>query len=89
MSEDRYIPKRRCIACRQTFSQNTLFRIIDTVDGLRISSDNRLFGRSCYICRNAECVKKAFNKKCFAGSLKHSVSKEELSELKEEIDKIL
>ena len=86
MAEERYTPERRCIACRQVFPQDTLIRVADTEEGLRLRTADVSGGRSCYICRDAVCVSRAFEKNCFAKSLRRSVSKEELAVLRKEID---
>ena len=89
MPENRYVPERRCIACRHVFPQDALIRITDTAEGLLLRTDNSMEGRSCYICRNEICIKKAFEKNFFAKSLRRNVSKNEMSELKSMIEKIL
>ena len=89
MQEKKYTPERRCIACRKVFSQNSLIRVADTGEGLHLRTGSVTGGRSCYICRSEECIRKAFEKNCFARSLRHSVSREELAALREEINRIL
>ena len=80
-----HVPERRCIACRQSFPQPDLIRIVDTPQGLRLW-EKGLSGRSCYICRRKECVDTAFEKNCFARSLRKEVKKTELAELRKRID---
>ena len=80
-----HVPERRCIACRNSFPQSQLIRIVSTPDGLKLW-EKGLSGRSCYICRRKECVETAFEKNCFARSLRKEVIKTELAELRKRID---
>ena len=80
-----HVPERRCIACRRSFPQSELIRIVSTSEGLK-PWEKGLSGRSCYICRNSECVETAFEKNCFARSLRKEVRKTELAELRKRID---
>ena len=88
MAEDRFIPSRRCIACRTSFSKTDLIRFAVTKDGLQFDSNGQLPGRGLYICRNERCINAAFSKNCFAKSLRRSVSKDELNRLYEETKNI-
>ena len=87
--QNTYVPQRRCIACRQSFPQGDLIRIVLTENGLHIKNDINMDGRSCYICRNQECIRKAFDKNGFSKSFRRSFEKEELAALKESIIKIV
>jgi predicted RNA-binding protein YlxR (DUF448 family) len=80
-----HVPERRCIACRRSFPQSELIRIVSTPDGLKPWGKG-MSGRSCYICRNEKCVETAFEKNCFARSLRKEVRKNELAELRKRID---
>ncbi len=80
-----HVPERRCIACRRSFPQSELIRIVSTPDGLKPWGKG-MSGRSCYICRNEKCVETAFEKNCFARSLSKEVRKNELAELRKRID---
>ena len=85
MPEEKYVPVRKCIACRTSFPQKELLRIAVTKDGLLFDEYRRLPGRGVYICRNESCVKTVFEKNAFAKSLKRSVPKEELVRLREDL----
>ncbi len=87
MDVETRVPHRRCIACRGSFPQPELIRVIDTPEGLKLW-EKGMSGRSCYICRNGSCVETAFEKNCFARSLRKEVRKTDLAELRKQIDKI-
>ena len=84
MDRSTHVPERRCIACRGTFPQQELIRIVDTPEGLR-PWEKGLSGRSCYVCRRKECVDTAFEKNCFARSLRKEIRKADLAELRKRI----
>lgn len=85
MKQTTHIPERRCIACRRSFPQQDLIRIADTPDGLRLW-EKGLSGRSCYICKNSDCVQTAFEKNCFARSLRKEVIKTDLANLRKYLE---
>ena len=89
MPEERYIPVRKCIACRTCFPQNELIRVAVTKHGLKLDIQRKLPGRGLYICRNSSCTDTAFSKNCFAKSLRRSVPKEELERLREDFKNII
>ena len=84
MDHKAHVPERRCIACRQSFPQAELIRVADTPEGIRVWKKG-MSGRSCYICRNKDCIETAFEKNCFAKSLRKEVKKNALAELRKEI----
>ena len=86
MPGEKYVPVRKCIACRTCFPQSELLRIAVTADGLQFDKDRRLPGRGVYLCRKESCVKTAFDKNSFAKSLRRSVPKEELARLREDLN---
>ena len=85
MDAEKHVPERRCIACRGSFPQSELIRVVDTPEGLRIW-EKGMNGRSCYICRNKACVDTAFEKNCFARSLRKEVRKTDLAELRKRME---
>lgn len=56
----RKMPIRRCTGCGQHFEKNTLIRILRTPEGeIVIDETGKKSGRGAYICKSAECLKKA------------------------------
>jgi len=52
-----------CISCREMRSKEELHRIIRTKEGTTIlAKDSKICGRSAYICKNKECLKKAYKR---------------------------
>ena len=49
-----------CTACRQMKPKNELLRIVKTPEGdIKLDPTGKLNGRGAYICKSAECLKKA------------------------------
>ena len=80
-----HVPQRKCIACRGSFPQSDLIRVVDTPEGLKLW-EKGMSGRSCYICRNSSCVGTAFEKNCFPRSFRKEIRKTDLAELRKLID---
>ena len=55
--------ERRCIACRQTALKQNLIRVCRVNDEYIIDNTYKALGRSAYICKNNECLKKVIDKK--------------------------
>lgn len=64
--------KRQCCFCKEVKDKKNLIRI--TKDFLsreiKINAENKIQGRSVYICKNDECIKNALKKKKIENSLK-------------------
>ncbi len=57
---ERKVPIRRCTGCGQHFEKNALIRVLRTPDGqIVIDETGKKSGRGAYICKSAECFKKA------------------------------
>lgn len=58
------VKKRKCIGCYNTFDRSEMFRIMKKFDNgeIIVNPTNKDFGRSVYICKNKECIEKAFKK---------------------------
>ena len=53
-------PIRMCAGCRERFPKRELIRVVRTPDGsLLLDARDKAPGRGVYICRRAECLKKA------------------------------
>jgi len=53
-------PQRMCCACREMKGKRELLRLVRSPAGeLSLDGTGRKAGRGAYLCRNAECLKKA------------------------------
>lgn len=79
----RHVPKRSCIACRQTESKRTLVRIVrGPQGGVRIDPSGKLPGRGAYLCPNRECWQKALKSSALNRALKTTLTDEEVAVLR-------
>ena len=58
------IPMRMCVGCREMKEKKTLIRVVRSPEGL-ISLDptGKKPGRGAYVCRQAECLRRAIRQK--------------------------
>lgn len=65
---------RKCIGCQGNFDKSQMFKIMQKFDTKEVllSPTNKDFGRSVYICKNKDCVEKAFKKAKSSQVLKYS-----------------
>ena len=54
-----------------------------------IDTTGRAKGRGAYICRDKECLAKAFKKKAFAKAFEKEISKEQEEKLKGQLEEVL
>ena len=83
---EKYVPARKCIACRNSFPKSSLIRFAVAENGISVDLMQQKPGRGIYICRNTECINEAFNKNFFAKALKRKVDREELAKLRKELN---
>lgn len=74
---------RQCLACKTIKSKEDLIRITkdSQTQETKINYNNKIKGRSAYICKDIECLETALKRKKIEYSLKCSLSeniKEEL-----------
>ena len=79
------IPMRMCIGCREMKSKFELVRIVRGTDGkIQLDLTGRLNGRGAYICKKAECLKKAAKANALSRAFAVSVPPEIYEELEKE-----
>ena len=69
--------------------KKNLIRIIRQPDGsVCVDTTGKKNGRGAYLCRNAECLKKAMKKKALARSLQTEIPEDLAERLEGEINRI-
>ena len=59
-----------CVACREMRAKKDLMRIVRTADGtLRLDLTGKSNGRGAYLCRDENCVSKAFKTRALERTL--------------------
>lgn len=80
------IPMRMCVGCREMKPKNELLRIVRTVDGdLMTDLTGKCNGRGAYLCRNAECLKRAVKSGVLARTFEMKIPDALYAHLEEEI----
>lgn len=62
--------KRRCISCRELKNREEMIKITRYENHLIVEPDSKTMGRSAYICKNDECIKKMVKSKGIKRNLK-------------------
>jgi len=72
------LPERRCVGCREMKNKNELTRIVRNADesGFFVDDTGKASGRGAYICKDAECFKKAAKSGGFERSFKQKIPRE-------------
>ena len=90
--KERKTPMRMCVGCREMQPKKSLIRVVRSPEGA-VSMDvtGRKPGRGAYVCRNAECLKKALKQKqlerafaCTLGEETHKALMDALHSLEDE-----
>lgn len=89
--KEKKVPMRMCVGCREMKPKKELLRVVRSAEGsVSIDETGRKPGRGAYVCRSAECLKKAIKQKqlerafeCPLGEEAHASLLEELQRLEE------
>jgi uncharacterized protein len=81
------IPMRQCLGCREMKPKKELIRAVRSPDGV-ISLDfkGKNPGRGAYVCKNADCLKKAIKSKALERSLDAAVPEEVIAALHRQME---
>ena len=79
------IPLRQCVGCNEMKSKKDLLRVIKIAeDEVLLDTTGRLNGRGAYLCKNADCLKRAIKQKGIERSLKMNIDKSVYEKLEKE-----
>ncbi|WP_250278490.1 RNase P modulator RnpM [[Clostridium] colinum] len=80
------IPLRKCTGCQQMKEKKELIRVVRTDENqYTIDLTGRMSGRGAYICKNIECLEKAFKSKGLERSFKSAIPKDIYEKLRNEL----
>lgn len=80
------IPERTCIGCNEKKQKKELIRIVKDKEGnISIDEIGKSNGRGAYICKNIECLEKAFKAKRLSRNLDVAIDEEIYNKLRDEI----
>ncbi len=80
------VPLRMCTGCGEMFDKRTLVRVVKSPDGeVSLDLTGKKSGRGAYVCKNADCLKKARKKKAFERAFSMQISDEVYNAMEEEM----
>lgn len=81
------IPLRQCIGCGEMKSKKEMLRVLKTTEGpIVLDVTGKKNGRGAYLCKSAECLKKAKKNKGLERSFKMSIPDEVYQNLEKEFN---
>src|SRR5574344_2185824 len=88
------IVERTCCGCRQKKDRNNLIKITLNFETneIVVNPDNKIFGRSVYLCPEKACLEKAFKKMSVFKMLKkksNKISKNEVEKIRAVLENII
>ena len=79
------IPLRQCVGCNEMKSKKEMLRVLKTTEEeIVLDTTGKMNGRGAYLCKNAECLKKAMKHKGLERSLKMEIDKSVYEKLEKE-----
>ena len=73
--QQRKTPMRKCLGCNEMKPKKELVRVVRSPEGeLSVDLTGKKSGRGAYICRSAECLKKALKGERIQRALSTAVS---------------
>jgi uncharacterized protein len=80
------VPLRMCTGCSEMKPKKELVRVVRSKEGeVSIDLIGKKPGRGAYVCKNIECLEKAFKTKRLERNLEVKIAEEVYSRLREEI----
>lgn len=81
------IPLRMCTGCMEMKPKKELIRVVKSPESeVSVDLTGKKSGRGAYICKNIECLEKAFKTKRLLRNLDIAIDEEIYNRLKEEIN---
>lgn len=83
-------PERTCVGCRIKRPKEELLRIVRKGEGrIEVDPEGKAPGRGAYVCRDPDCVARAFRKGALGRALRKPLGPEDLARLQREIGREL
>ena len=81
------VPLRMCTGCMEMKPKKELIRVVRNSEGeVSVDLTGKKSGRGAYICKNEECLEKAFKTKRLSRNLDIPISEDIFNILKDEIN---
>ncbi|MBQ9975796.1 MAG: YlxR family protein [Clostridia bacterium] len=83
------IPERKCMGCMNSFPKQELVRIVKNKEGeISLDTTGKKAGRGAYICKSADCLKKAVKARRLEKSFECAIPDSILAELEEALKNV-
>ena len=83
----KHIPERQCLGCREMKPQPELVRVVRSPEGgVSVDLRGKAPGRGAYVCRSADCLKKALRSKALGRALGVEIPPEIYDALTEQME---
>ena len=87
MQAQRKVPKRQCVGCRTMFEKRDLIRVVKSPEGaISLDFKGKAPGRGAYLCKSADCLKKARRSKALERAFNMSIPEEVYDTLEREME---
>ena len=87
--KEKKVPMRMCVGCREMKPKRELLRVVKSPEGqVSIDVTGRKPGRGAYVCRSAECMKKAIKQKQLERAFECPLGEETRESLMQELEKL-
>ena len=85
--QQKKIPQRQCMGCRERKEKRELIRVVRAPDGsVSLDFRGKAPGRGAYICPDMACLKKAIRSKALDRSLEVAIPEEIYARLEQEME---
>ena len=82
------VPQRMCIVCKQMLDKRDLVRIVRTTEGeILVDLSGKMNGRGAYICKNSDCAEKCLKTKALNRVFKGEIPAEKYQNVLEALEK--
>ena len=86
----RKIPQRQCVGWRTMYDKRDLLRVVKSPEGdISLDATGKKSGRGAYVCRNAECLKKAQKSKALERALEIAIPEEVYAALQQQMEVVV
>ncbi len=83
------IPMRMCVGCREMKEKRDLIRVVRTPEGeVALDATGKKSGRGAYVCRQAECLRRAIRQKQLERQLEITLTTEITEALTAEMERL-
>ena len=89
-AKPRKIPMRMCVGCREMKPKKELIRAVRSPEGeVNLDDTGKKAGRGAYVCRSAECLKKALKQRQLDRALEAHLDEAANQQLTETMHRLL